>query len=457
MDAVLTGGSPRQPEARVIGYGGAAGGGKTDADLGLSMLWGMAYPGSSVAFFRRTYPELEGPDGAIMRSREMFGPLAEAGLVKYTGDNHRWTWKNGSILQFCHCKDPADVYNYQSQSFDLFIPDEATHFLWPMIDYLMTRNRPTVDCVIRPLAVMTTNPGNVGHLWYKTQYADLPPLEAAEVMLPSGETELHLFIPAKLADNPILDSRAGGQYRKDLLKRDPATRKALLDGDWDVFEGQAFGQFMRGQHTIPPFTIPAHWQRWRAVDWGYSAPWCCLWLAKDPDTGRVYVYRELYRAGLTDRQQAREIRAHTLETVAYTLADPSMWTKKNQEDKTFSTADEYAAEKVLLTKADNDRLTGKRKLNTLLDPLPDEKPGILVFETCHNLIRTLPALVYDKTNVEDVDTDGEDHAYDALRYGLTRVNPRPRPPLPAPLPKLDPVMKRAGYSMAEGRGWSKDW
>jgi nitrate reductase beta subunit len=107
-----------------------------------------------------------------------------------------------------------------------------------------------------------------------------------------------------------------------------------------------------------------------------------------------------------------------------------MWTKKNFEDKTFSTFDEYAAEGVPLTKADNDRMTGKRKVSTLLEDLDDGRPGLIVFSNCVNLIRTLPALPYDKTRVEDVDTAAEDHAYDGLRYGLTQIVPRPRKPKP---------------------------
>jgi hypothetical protein len=98
-----------------------------------------------------------------------------------------------------------------------------------------------------------------------------------------------------------------------------------------------------------------------------------------------------------------------------------MWAKKSAGDRVYSTADEYRDNGVVLTKANNDRLIGKRKVDSLLSDLPDGKPGLVIFTTCENLVRTLPALPYDKVKVEDVDTDAEDHGYDALKYGLTRV------------------------------------
>ncbi len=421
----LDGLPPGKPIARAIGYGGAAGGGKSDALIGLAFTWAIAYPGSSIAFFRRTFPELEGPDGAILRMRAILAPMVEAGFAKWNGQNRRWTFFNGSIIQFCHCNEEGDVFSYQSQAFDLLLIDEVTHFTYKMVDYLMTRNRATHDGVTA-LAVFATNPGNIGHAWFKQTFKDLPANQVCEATLPNGKTETHYFIPALLSDNTILDRRDDGAYRKNLEARDPDTRRALLEADWDAFTGQAFSSWRRNQHVIPPFDIPEHYSMWRAVDWGYAAPWSCLTFAKDPDTGRVLVVQELYQTGLTDRQQARLIKDNTPTDwkINITYADPSMWTRKANEDRVFSTADEYRAEGVPLTKADNHRLTGKRKVDTLLANLPDGKPGLQIFETCPNLIRTLPALPRDPHRIEDVDSDAEDHAYDALRYGLTQVNVR---------------------------------
>ena len=125
---------------------------------------------------------------------------------------------------------------------------------------------------------------------------------------------------------------------------------------------------------------------------------------------------------MTDRQQASTILNNTPEMNCHvTWGDPSMWARKSAGDRVYSTADEYRENGVVLTKANNDRLIGKRKVDSLLADLPDGKPGLVIFTTCENLLRTLPALPYDKVKVEDVDTDAEDHGYDALKYGLTRV------------------------------------
>ncbi len=455
--AALMCGPPAPPLARAIGYGGAAGGGKSDADLALAVTWALAYHESSVAVFRRKFTDLEGPDGLVQRSHALLAPLRAAGRAEWNGGERKWRFVQRSLLKFCHCRDAKNVYDYQSQAFDLFVVDEATHFTWEMIDYLLTRNRPTRDWIPQSLAVFSTNPGNVGHLWFKSLFVDHPPEQPAAVTLPSGASAVHFCIPARLEDNPILDRRGGGAYRQTLLARDPATRRALLEGDWESFLGQAFGSWRREKHVCKPFAVPGHWRRWRAVDWGYASPFCCLAAAQDPDTGRVFVTHELYQRGLTDRAQARLIRERLsrehlpanpsgtgVPGAGVTYGDPSMWTTNSFEDRTFSTADEYAAEGVPLTKADNDRLTGKRKVDNLLEDFADGRPGLMVFETCPNLIRTLPALTYDAANVEDVDTQAEDHAYDCLRYLLSRVNPRPKRPAPVEPPAPDRIERLAG-------------
>ena len=261
--------------------------------------------------------------------------------------------------------------------------------------------------------IASANPGGIGHNFVKQYWIDrdFPP-EMQQL------AEQFKFIQALPADNPLLSK----SYWDELNALPTDLRRAWVEGDWDIFSGQAFGQFRRERHVIAPRDLPTHWPRWRAIDWGYAKPFCCLWFAKDPDTERRFVYRELYETELTDKQQARSIIELTPkeEKIQYTFADPSMWTRKNMEGKVTTTADEYRDEGVLLTKADNDRMNGKRKIDRLLGNLPDGLPGAQIFENCTNLIRTLPALPYSKVIPEDVDTNAEDHAYDTWRYGETR-------------------------------------
>lgn len=335
-----------------------------------------------------------------------------------------------------------DASKYQSAEFAAIGVDELTRNKLKVFDYLRGSLRWPGMRNVRFVAA--TNPGGIGHLWVKSYWVDRqypPPLQ--------DHANEFAFVRALPEDNIHLDA----SYWSMLESLPPELSRAWRYGDWDVFVGQAFA-FRREVHAHKPFEIPASFPRWRCVDWGHSSPCCCLWLAQDPDTGRVYVYRELYASELTDREQARAIRQMTpaSETIRATYADPSMWTKKTHEAATFSTADEYRTEGVTLVPADNNRLTGKRKVDGLLALLDDGAPGLVVFENCVNLIRTLPALPYDETVTEDVDTDAEDHAYDALRYGLSRVNPRPKPKRVSPLPSTDSLLVRTGLRLAPAVG-----
>jgi hypothetical protein len=159
---------------------------------------------------------------------------------------------------------------------------------------------------------------------------------------------------------------------------------------------------------------------------------CCLWLARDPDNGRTWVYRELYESGLTDPEQAERIREMTPddERIVYTLADPSMWITRTTEKQAVSSAEVYQRYGVPLMRANNDRIPGWRRVHEALSLDGDETPMLQVMSTCRNLIRTLPALPYDPVRIEDVDTDAEDHAADTLRYGLSWRVAQHRPPTP---------------------------
>lgn len=143
----------------------------------------------------------------------------------------------------------------------------------------------------------------------------------------------------------------------------------------------------------------------------------------------MYVIREAWATELSDKEQALLINDMTgaHEQILFTYADPSMWQSMQWAGRKTSTADEYMMNGVYLTQADNNRLSGKRKIDRLLADGPDGRPGLQIFNNCKNLIETLPALPYDETRKEDVDTNAVDHGYDALRYGLTgQVTSKPK-------------------------------
>ena len=407
------GGEPHKPVARVIGYGGAAGGGKSDSLLAAGIIAGLSYPGINIGYFRREYPQLEGPGGAIMRSQELMSSWA-----KWNGGQRRWTLPTKAVLQFCHCKDESDVYSYQSQQFDVLLFDEGTQFIRFIIRYMLTRNRATKPNVV-PFAAIGTNPGGVGHGWFMAEFVEAgPPEQVHSVEVEPGRMETHIFIPAKLSDNEILEKRDPG-YRATLEAQPETVRRQLLDGDWNAFAGQYFKDFRRDKHVIEPFQIPAHWPRFGSMDWGYNDPTAFYWHAIDPD-GRIYTYRELYISQVLASELAGMVLDLTGgEDLRYIAASPDMWQKRgNDYQRGESIAETFASSGVYLTRADPARIAGWTRMREYLATAPDGVPWWQIFSTCEHLIRTLPALVHDAHRVEDVSDKCEDHGPESCRYFL---------------------------------------
>lgn len=352
-------------------FGGSRGPGKSYW-LRWALLWYLlrfhaaGLRGVRVGLFCEDYPSLT--DRQISKIATEFprglGRLKQSrdqGLAFHLSDSY-----GGGILALRNLDDPT---KYQSAEFAVVGVDELTKN--PVTTFNTLRGSMRWPGVPAPKFLAATNPGSIGHLWVKAYWVDRQyPPELA------GLAPQFSFVRALPDDNPMLDKA----YWEMLDTLPPELARAWRWGEWDVFEGQVFSEWRTDAHIVQNFQPPAHWPKWRAVDWGYANPFCCLWLTQDPDIGRVRVYRELYQTKATDRQQARLIKANTApdEQVNITLADPSMWTLKNMEDKTYSTADEYAAEGVPLSKADNDRLIGWRKIHTMLAPGLDGLPMLQI-------------------------------------------------------------------------------
>jgi hypothetical protein len=280
---------------------------------------------------------------------------------------------------------------------------------------------------------MATNPGNVGHVWFKSDFIDPGPPEVVhEVEVESGVIEKHMFIPSKLSDNQVLERRNPG-YRRNLEAQDETTRKQLLDGDWDIFAGQYFSCWRRETHVIRPFEIPKWWRRFRSLDYGLDCTACYDWAVDQ--SGTCYITKELYKSDLTLSRAAEEILKWSDPAVGYTytVASPDLWNRRQSnphKPETGISGVEIMQQSKLfgLTKADNRRIQGWEALHEYLLPRKDERgemsPKLLVFENCLNLIRTLPALIRDEHNPNDVSDKCEDHGPESIRYGIMS-----RPPL----------------------------
>ncbi|MBQ7875581.1 MAG: phage terminase large subunit [Oscillospiraceae bacterium] len=387
-------------------YGGAAGGGKSFGQLADSMVYAIEYPKSRQLILRRTLPELE--KSLIRVSLELFPQE----IYKYSESKHRGIFANGSIIDFGYCDSETDVYRYQSAEYDVIRFDELTHFTEQMYLYLMSRLRGVRDY---PRAMKsTTNPGGIGHSWVKGRFIDIgEPRKIHKV----GEGT-RLFIPAKVFENKAI-MKNDPDYIKRLKSLSEKDKRQLLDGDWDTNEGQYFSEWRRELHVIEPFVVPKEWRRYFAMDYGLDML-AGYWIAVD-ESDNAFVYREVYKSGLIISEAARVI----LETQGDDLpeiyiAPPDMWNRRQDTGK--SVAEIFFEKGIPLFKASNDRIQGWYCLKEWLHPRRNEfgekKPRLRIFENCTEVIRTLPALVFDSRNPNDVGDKIHEytHAADALRY-----------------------------------------
>jgi hypothetical protein len=212
-------------------------------------------------------------------------------------------------------------------------------------------------------------------------------------------------------------------------------RRAHLLGDWNVYEGQVFEELTDAPahyadrlytHVIDPFTPPESWQRYRSFDFGYAKPFSVAWWVKDQD-GRLYRILELY--GCVPREAnvgvrwsperifeeiARVEREHPFLVGQHVIgvADPAIWDASRGE-AIAETGERYG---VYFERGDNRRLAGWMQLHNRLQFDDEGRPGLYVFRTCRDFLRTLPTLQYSRLSPEDVDSDGEDHIADETRY-----------------------------------------
>lgn len=397
-------------------YGGAAGGGKTAAIVAESITLSLEYPGIPINLFRRTIPELKAT--IIPEIQKQAGAYIRAGHMTWHGQDRKYILSNTSQIILNYLDNDNDIYRYQGSEMPIIGIDELTQFPQAWIEYLITRNR-TSNPDWPVMLIAGTNPGGIGHGWVKTRFIDpVPPETVNTIDLEDGMTRTRVFIPAKVDDHPIEKFKA--DYKRTLAAiSDPQLRRALKDGDWDVFAGQVFKEFSRNTHVVDPFPIPAHWQKWRAMDHGNNNS--VGWFAQDPMTERIYMYREYretqYRKISEKSRNIKQFEAG--DNVSYGLADPSIWASGQGDHTTGkSIAQIYADEGVIWMPANNDRKAGLDTVHEYLGIAKDGKPKLQFFSTCVSIIKTLPSLPHDKFKVEDVDTKADDHDYDMLRYGL---------------------------------------
>ena len=412
--------------AKHVGFGGARGGGKSWSVRTKAELLCLRYAGIRCLIVRRTYPELINNHINILRSELI-------GIATYNDKDKVLKFRNGSTINFAYCDSDKDLDRLQGVEYDIIFLDEATQ----LSEYQMK----TITACLRGVnsfpkrVYYTMNPGGQGHQYIKRIFID-------RKFQDGEDPDDYCFIQSLVTDNKAL-MREQPDYIKQLEALPPKLRKAWLEGRWDIFEGQFFEDFRddpdeyesrRNTHVIAPFEIPSQWTVFRSFDWGYAKPFSCGWWAVDFD-GRFYRILELYgctaepNTGLKWTPDKVFSEIHRIEVEHRWLAgrqvigvaDPAIWDAESGE----SIAECAARHGVYFSKGDHKRIPGWLQVHYRFQFDEGGFPMMYVFSNCKAFIRTIPTLQYSQNKPEDLDTDGEDHVADEVRYFcMTRpINP----------------------------------
>lgn len=253
-------------------YGGAAGGGKSDALL-MGALQYVQVPGYAAILFRRTYKDLALPGALMDRSHQWLDPTD----ARWIDSEKTWLFPSGATLTFGYLEAENHKYRYQGAAFQYVGFDELTQFTLTQYTYLFSRLRRLAGVQVPIRMRSASNPGGMGHEWVMQRF------------LTEGKVKRRPFIPARLEDNPYLDRE---EYEASLNELDPVTRAQLLKGDWTA--KPAGKKFKREWFTIVD-SYPAGMRRVRYWDLAATEPKP----GKDPDwtagallgisQGRIYI------------------------------------------------------------------------------------------------------------------------------------------------------------------------
>lgn len=403
-------------KAKNVGFGGARGGGKSWAVRTKAKILALSYPGIRELIVRRTYPELVNNHINQLKAETL-------DTARYNEKDKVLKFKNGSTINFMYCAKDADLDRLQGVEYDIIFLDEAgqlSEFQMKSIGACVRGVNPFPKRMY-----YTMNPGGQGHGYLKRIFIDRKFNEGED---PDDYT----FIQSLVGDNKAL-MKMQPDYAKNLEKLPPKLKKAWLYGDWDVFEGMFFEDFVdrpehyddrQWTHVINPFN-PNGMNIYRSYDFGYGKPFSCAWWAVDRD-GVIYRILELY--GCTgepnegvkwtpDRQfkkiaEIEKEHPYLRGKQIFGVADPSIWDGSRGES-VAETAERYG---IYFEPGDNARLPGWMQCHYRLAFDDEGYPRMYVFKNCKAFIRTIPLLMYSETNPEDLDTKLEDHVADEWRY-----------------------------------------
>ena len=463
--------------ANHILYEGSRGPGKTDAQLmSFRKLVGVGY-GSHWrgVIFDREYKNL---DDLINKSLRWFSAFRDGARFLRSKGDYKWVWPTGEELYFRQIKRKDDYWGYHGQEFAFIGWNELCKYPSPeLYDAMMSCNRTSFSPaehspdLTRPLPKIpltvfsTANPYGPGHGWVKKRFIDPAP---PGVMI---RKTVEVFNPQTQQKEPVTKTqvRLFGSYRENRYltpeyiaelegERDINKRKAWLDGDWNIVAGGAFDDVWFPEvHVLPRFQVPRSWRVDRSYDWGSTKPfsvgWWALcsgeeaplpdgtffcpkkgslvrvaeWYGADPNTHNtgLKMSGKAIAEGIKQRE-ARLLETRWIQTAVNPgPADNSIWTEtRNDQGMMDSIAKSMEREGV--SWETSNKTSGSRKVGLQLardrfeSSLTGEGPGLYIMDNCRDTIALLPVLPRDPLDMDDVDTEAEDHIWDEIRYRVLK-------------------------------------
>ncbi len=391
-----------ESRAKYTAYGGARGGGKSWALRRKLIALCLCHPGIRCLLIRRTIGEL--------RSNHLYPLLTEYGaLLEYSEAERTVSLPNGSRIILGFCASDRDLLRYQGQEYDIIAIDEATQLSEYQFSVFKACLR---GCNEFPKRMyLTCNPGGVGHAWVKRLFIDRD-------FSPDEDADDYRFIQALVYDNEAL-VRSDRGYIKQLESLPRRLRDAWLSGRWDVFEGQFFPEFKISEHICDGSVIKnSDLRRFVAFDYGFDMT-AALLMGTDTE-GNLYVIDEFCQSGLTLSAAAEKISALCLgQNAEYAVASPDLWNRRQDTGRSGFEIMQACDGMPPMRRADDRRVPGWRLLREYLSA-NGSHPHLRISSGCAELIRCLPALIYDRERSEDASSEPHSitHAPEALRYGV---------------------------------------
>lgn len=370
-------------------YGGAAGGGKSDALLMSHLRFSME-PNYSGLVLRRTLPDLALP-GAIMDRAKMW--LRQHSSVHWNEAGKIFRFPSGARIQFGFCESDTDVYRYQGAEFHQITIDEVTQWRERSYTYLLSRIRRNTEDKTPLMMRSGGNPGGIGHRWVKERFVKTPNPDRP-------------FIPARLADNPHLNAE---EYAKTLENLDEVTRAQLLEGRWiDDTTGLVY-KLDRAKNVVEEEPNLDGWNTVLAVDLGASelTPTTAFCIVRwHPDHDVSYAIRSWKEAGMTPTSCGHRIREvmDAYPDCRVTMDEGALGLGYAREMRARFNVPVVPAMK-------SDKLGAIRLLNGALE----RAELLIVGEPCEGLLDELGSLVWHSSGLRH-DPGMPNHETDALLY-----------------------------------------